>query len=178
MSRRDACSRLNGGFADGNGRGNRSGLTGLQPLGLNHGAMKRAMAERFEMLGDGFASVSFGGAVGLFVYHLLEPMTDQPAPGACAAAAAAAAYALSRLLLSLVESDFRKFSAADGRVNAEPESGTDMRPDSPVVVQLFVPAAAAASSPSTVLSPAARPDASESLHEALNQLRESLANRR
>lgn len=144
--------------------------------------MERALAERFETVADGIASLSFGGAVGVSVYHLLASASVQPALGAYAAAAFVFAYWTSRSLLGLVE---RRSPIAPIGVETlcDALSAND---DPPVVVRLFDQVEAAAPGPSTDglgrlangFSPAAPPDASNSLHEALNQLRQSLASRR
>jgi len=143
--------------------------------------MKRDLGIRLERLADGFASVSFGGAVGVFVYHLPAPVAVQPLHGAYAAAAALAAYGISRSLLGLVGKRLPTLAKA-GSARWD-ESGSV---DSPLVVRLFDPVEATASGRSTARTggqamdlPSDSPaDASQSLHEALNQLRQSLANRR
>ena len=155
--------------------------------------MKRDLAKRFEILADGLASASFGGALGVLVYHLTAPVAVQPMPGAYSAAAALIAYAISKSLLGLVGRRLPAVAAA----NVERWDESDSRPvperercadglDSPIVVRLFDQAKAAASEQSTArtgrlgvdLPFDARGDASHSLHEALNELRRSLANRR
>jgi hypothetical protein len=156
--------------------------------------MDRAFAQRLEMLADAVASVSLGGAVGLCVY-LLAPVAVQPALVACAAAAAAAAYGASRSLLGRLATRVPRAKGADvaardalwgdnviGAAGPQADAGP---PASSVVVQLFDQANAAASAravasadwPASGSASGAACDASASLHEALNQLRQSLANR-
>jgi hypothetical protein len=144
--------------------------------------MKRAVAERLEALADGLASASLGGAVGLSAYHLLASAVAQPALGACAAAAAAAAFWAGRSLLGLVERRLPVAPIAAGAAGDE----LSAEDDSPVVVRLFDPAVAAAPGPSARwqdglandFSRAAPADGSRSLHDALHQLRQTLASRR
>lgn len=169
-------------------------LTGLQGFRLNHGPMKRDLAGRLESIADGFASVSLGGAVGVFVYHLPAPAAVQPLGGASAAAAAVVAYGIAKSLLGLVgrrlpivaAANLEGWEGSDSRPVPERDASADSELDSPIVVRLFDPAKAAASGQSTArtghleidLPRDAPSDASHSLHEALNQLRQSLANRR
>jgi hypothetical protein len=132
--------------------------------------MKRDLAEQLESLAEGFASGSLGVAVGLLVYHLLAPATVQPLHGGFVAAAALIAYGNSRSLLGLVGRRLPVVTAAD-----------DSALDSAIVVPLFDPAEAGKPGPSTAaidLPRDAPGDATHSLHEALSQLRQSLANRR
>jgi hypothetical protein len=156
--------------------------------------MDRAFAQRLETLADGFSSVSLGGAVGLCVY-LLAPMALQPALVACASAAAVVAYGASRWLLSRVARKVPRAKEADvaardalwgDNLIAAADPQADARPaGSSVVVQLFEQADAAATArpvasadwPASASPAGAACDASASLHEALNQLRQSLANR-
>ena len=146
--------------------------------------MKRDVAILLEGLIDGFASLSFGGAVALFVYHV--PVSVEPMHGAFAAAAALIAYAGAKSLLGLVGTRLPISTATGLELFSERESNADSGLDSPIVVRLFDPAEDAAYGPSTARTgglamdfpSGAAPDASESLHEALNQLRRSLANRR
>lgn len=180
-------------------------LTGSQRFNLMHRAMKRVLTERLEWLADGLASASLGGAVGLFTYRLLAPMAVQPALVAYAAAAAVIAYGASRSLLGLVgrrlpATGLANVSLQDAlwvdncraAAEPEPESETrplaelDPRPDSSVVLRLVDPANAAPSNQpdapadrhASHFPGAASHDASDALHEALNQLRQSLVNRR
>ena len=146
--------------------------------------MTRDLAELLEGLADGVAALSFGGAVALFVYHVPAPVGQQ-LHGAFAAAAALIAYACAKSLLGLVEKPVPIATAASLGLSSEDEPRADSGLDSPVVVRLFDPAEAAASQSNdwtghlpNDLPPGASRDASESLHEALNQLRRSLANRR
>lgn len=136
--------------------------------------MKRDLADRLESLADGFAAGSFGAAVGVLAYHLPAPAAIAPLHGGFVAAAGLIAYGISRFLLGLIGRRPRVVAA--GR-----ECGKDSRPDSATVVRLFDPAEAAAPGPSIEPIDLARPasgDASHSLHEALSQLRQSLASRR
>lgn len=136
--------------------------------------MKRDLGKRLESLADGFASGSFGAAVGMLVYHLPAPAAVQPLHGGFVAGAALIAYGISRSLLGLVGR--RSRVATTGRAR-----GKDSALGSAIRVRLFDPAEAVASGPSAAAIdlPADAPgDASHSLHEALSQLRQSLANRR
>ena len=139
--------------------------------------MKRVSAKQLESIVDSLASVSLSGAVGVFVYQLLEPLVHPVVLGAGAAAAALIAYGASRLLLAMVGRPVvRPLGAAASEM---PQAVISISPveDSPVVVRLFDRAAFVAT-PATGPISAAPQDASESLHEALNQLRRSLASRR
>lgn len=163
--------------------------------------MERALAERLEKLVDGVASVSLGGAVGLFVYHLPVPIVFQAAIAAYAAAAALTAYWTSRWLLGVVgrrvtqvpgatvalcDALTVKFPVSVAQFDLEPALVTESVSESGTVVPLFEQAAVAACGQSTAnipasidrvpndLSPAVSADASETLHQALDQLRRSL----
>lgn len=163
--------------------------------------MTWTLPKRFELLADQSASLSLGCAIGYSAYHLLPPVAGQPTLVAYAVAAAAFAYWAGRSLLRVVGGEVPVVGLGDPQlVNAatvgdsmeavEPDLAPKIRarPDSDpaVVVRLFDPAQLAASGPSIdryeslVNGPsgAAFPDASQSLHEALNQLRQSLASRR
>lgn len=149
--------------------------------------MTPATARKVAKLTDRFASACLGAAVAFAVYRLFEPMTLQPALGTYAAGAAGIAYTASRRLLGRVSPRRGGFAVASLAVEApcdallHDEVIAAARPDSRVV-QLFDPAAMPMSGQSTArigrlandLSPAAPPDASDALHEALNQLRRSL----
>lgn len=131
--------------------------------------MKRAVAKRLEMLADGFASASFGGASAVAVYHLLSPLAVQPTVIACAAAAGLAAYGIIRSLLVRVGTREPAVRVANTSRSNNGAAVASREFDSAVVVRLFGSAHAGSDAPA---------DASESLHQALHQLRRSLANRR
>ena len=173
MSRGGACSHVSRGSEDCLHQ-----LTGWQRLGLNHAVMKRAIAQRIEIFADACASVSLGGAAGILVYRLVEPVADGAMLGAWTGVAAVIAWGLSRWVLGLIEPGSRKYPAAGGIVPAERQSGTVSASAKLVVVQLFDPPADRVPSQATRPSRGAPPDSSQALHEALNQLRQSLANRR
>lgn len=145
--------------------------------------MKRPAAERFEALVDGLASASLAGAVAVSAWHLLASVAVQPALGVCTAAAAGVtAFWAGRALLGLVGKRLPVAPIAVGTAGGEPSAGEY----SPVVVRLFDPAVAAASGQSAPwrnglandFARAAPADASRSLHDALDQLRQTLASRR
>ncbi len=149
--------------------------------------MKRKLTERLERLVDGLASGAFGAAVGILVYHLPAPAAAQPVQGGYVAGTALIAYGMSRWLLGLVPGSLATVPVArveplNGPASV-PTSGLerdeDRELDSGIVVHLFDPAVDAASKRPEIDLPAGAPgDATHSLHEALSQLRQSLASRR
>jgi len=149
--------------------------------------MELALVKRLEDGVGGLASACLGGAAAFLVYNLPGPLEGQPALGACAAGAAGIVYWASRRLLVHVAPHGQRLPVALDASSVAPlpdnfsaAAGLESR-----VVRLFDPAAALAFGQSSARiarladhpSPAAPPDASQSFHEALNQLRESLANR-
>lgn len=159
--------------------------------------MKHASAERLEKLVDRLASVILGGAIGYLIYHLPAPVVFEPAIGAYATTAGLIAYWVSQKLLGLLGQHVEHLShtgialcdaltvqipSPAMQSASQPGSVSIPLADSGIVVPIFDRATVAANALSTAptdrvandFSRAVNADASESLHQALDQLRRSL----